>query len=119
MESNYESVQVVARHLPEDNGGPFTSIQDALAHGYDVLNPVTGFVQIGVMLDGAFIPLLSEKASLVHDAIEVAKANAVANDAPGSGTPGSGQAGGGEQPVQGQSGASAPQEGEQPPAPQG
>ena len=76
MESEYTSVQVVARHVPEPNGGPFASIQDAIAQGYDTLAPVTGYVQIGVMLDGAFIPVISEKASLVHDAIELAKANA-------------------------------------------
>lgn len=81
MQSEYTSVELVAKHFPESNSGPFTSIQDALAQGYDVVNPVTGVVQIGVMLDGALIPLLSEKASLVHDAIEAAKL-AAANDVP-------------------------------------
>lgn len=76
MEDNYTNLTLEARHLPTDNGGPFSSIQDAIAAGYDTLNPVTGIVEFGVVLDGAFIPLISEKASLVHDAIELAKANA-------------------------------------------
>lgn len=82
MEKEYTSVKVVARHVPDENGGPFSSIQDAIAAGYDVRDPVTGIVQIGVLLDGAFIPLLSEKASLVHDAIENHKAQSAASDQP-------------------------------------
>lgn len=77
---NLDNLTLTAIHAPEPNGGPFTSIQDALAHGYDTMNPVTGTIQIGVTIDGAFIPLFVEKASLVHDAIELAKVNAATNE---------------------------------------
>ena len=78
MQSEYTSVKVVARHIPDPNSGPFVDADAAKLAGYDTIEPVTGIVQIGVLLDGAFIPLVSEKASLVHDAIELAKQNAAA-----------------------------------------
>jgi len=78
----HAGLEVVGRHVPEANAGPFTSIQDAQAAGYDTLNPVTGTYEIGVVIDGAFVPLISEKASLVFDRIDLAKANAPSEPEP-------------------------------------
>jgi hypothetical protein len=72
--------KLVAKHTPDENGGPFSSIQDAIKAGYDTVNPVTGVVTVGIETNGAFIPIMTEKASLVYDAIELAKANAPADD---------------------------------------
>lgn len=46
------------RHVPEHPD----SIDPA---AYDVDDPVTGFYEIGVEIDGVFVPLLREKASKV------------------------------------------------------
>ena len=80
----HSKLQVVGRHVPDANSGPFTSMQDAQAAGYDVLNPVTGLYQIGVEIEGAFVPILSEKASLIMDQIALAKQNAGKAGASGS-----------------------------------
>lgn len=69
----HEKLQVVGRHVPDPAGGPFKNMQEALAAGHDTLNPVTGMYELGVVIDGAFVPLVSEKASLVFDRIEQAK----------------------------------------------
>ena len=69
----HDKLQVVGRHVPDPNGGPFDNAQHAQTAGYDTLNPVTGTYEIGVLVEGAFVPLISEKASLIFDRIEVAK----------------------------------------------
>jgi len=72
----HDKLQVVGRHVPDPNGGPFDNAQHAQTAGYDTLEPVTGTYEIGVLVDGAFVPLISEKASLIFDRIEVAKQQA-------------------------------------------
>jgi hypothetical protein len=53
--------KIEARHVPEPD-----ATFDPSAH--DVAEPVTGFVDIGVTVDGVFVPLLRRKASgLVAD----------------------------------------------------
>ena len=69
----HTNLKIVGRHVPEPGGGPFTDAQEAAKAGYDTLNPVTGTYQIGVEIEGAFVPLISEKASLVFDKIDLAK----------------------------------------------
>lgn len=69
----HEKLQVVGRHVPEEGGGPFDNMQQAQAAGHDTLNPTTGMYEIGVLIEGAFVPLVTEKASLVFDKIEQAK----------------------------------------------
>lgn len=78
----HTGLEVVGRHVPDANSGPFATIQDAMAAGYDVLNTVSGTYEIGVVIDGAFVPIISEKASLVFDRIDLAKANAPAAPEP-------------------------------------
>jgi len=72
----HTDLQLVGRHVPDPLGGPFENAQQAQAAGYDTLNPVTGTYEIGVVIEGAFVPLISEKASLVFDRIDVAKQQA-------------------------------------------
>ena len=68
----HTDLQIVGRHVPDANAGPFDNAQQAQAAGYDTLNPVTGTYEIGVVIEGAFVPLISEKASLIFDRINVA-----------------------------------------------
>src|SRR5215472_12601715 len=70
----YDTLQLAGRHVPDENSGPFSSMQEAQAAGYDVLNPVTGFYEIGALIDGQFVTILSEKASLIFDQVAAAKA---------------------------------------------
>lgn len=76
MDVTHDNLTLVGVHIPDENAGPFDNAQQAQAAGYDTLNPVTGTYQIGVMIEGAFVPLISEKASLVFDKIDVAKQSA-------------------------------------------
>ena len=69
---------VHGRHVPEPNAGPFNNAQEAQDAGYDSLNPTTGVYEIGVEIEGQFVPLISEKASLVFDRIAAGKAAAEA-----------------------------------------
>lgn len=78
----HTDLQLVGRHVPDPNGGPFENAQQAQAAGYDTMNPVTGTYEIGVVIEGAFVPLISEKASLVFDRIDVAKREQPAQPAP-------------------------------------
>ena len=71
----HTNLKVVGRHVPDPNGGPFDNAQHAQAAGHDTLNPVTGTYEIGVLIEGAFVPLISEKASLIFDKIELAAAS--------------------------------------------
>lgn len=75
-DNTHDNLTLVGRHLPDENSGPFDNMQQAQAAGYDVMNPVTGTYQIGAVIDGAFVPMFSEKASLVFDRIDTAKAQA-------------------------------------------
>jgi hypothetical protein len=68
----HTDLQIVGRHVPDANSGPFTDAQTAQKAGYDTLNPVTGTYEIGVVIEGAFVPLIAEKASLVFDRINAA-----------------------------------------------
>jgi len=72
----HDNLTVVGRHVPDSNSGPFENAQAAQAAGHDTLNPVTGMYQIGVVIDGAFVPIITEKASQVFDAIELGKKQA-------------------------------------------
>jgi hypothetical protein len=69
----HSDLKVVGRHVPDPGSGPFQNAQEAQAAGYDTLNPVTGMYELGVEVDGAFVPLIVEKASLVFDRIQLAK----------------------------------------------
>lgn len=69
----HDNLSVVGRHVPDPSGGPFQTMQEAQAAGHDTLNPVTGMYEIGVVVDGAFVPIISEKASLVFDRIDAAR----------------------------------------------
>lgn len=75
MADEYDTLRLVGRHLPDDASGPFENMQQATAAGHDTLNPVTGLYQIGALIEGAFVPIVTEKASLVFDAIALAKKN--------------------------------------------
>lgn len=66
----HDNLQIVGRHVPDPGAGPFDNAQQAAAMGYDTLNPVTGTYEIGVIIEGAFVPIISEKASLVFDRID-------------------------------------------------
>lgn len=72
----HKNLKIVGRHVPDEGSGPFDNAQHAQTAGYDTLNPVTGTYEIGVEIEGAFVPLISEKASLIFDRIEAAKAQA-------------------------------------------
>lgn len=72
----HTDLQIVGRHVPDPNGGPFENAQQAQSAGYDTMNPVTGTYEIGVEIEGAFVPIVSEKASLIFDRIDVAKEQA-------------------------------------------
>jgi len=74
----HDNLTVAGRHVPEPGSGPFQNAQEAQAAGYDTVAPVTGMYEIGIVVDGAFVPLISEKASLVFDRIALAKQNAQA-----------------------------------------
>jgi len=82
----HTGLELVGRHVPEPGAGPFANMNEAQAAGYDVLNPVTGTYDIGVIIDGAFIALQTDKASAVFDRIDLAKQNAAA-EAPADTSP--------------------------------
>lgn len=90
--NEYDTLQLVGRHLPADNSGPFKTAQEAQTAGYDTLNPVTGVYQIGVLVDGGFVPIIEEQAAHYFHLVGVAKQNAPQQDAP--------PADGGSQPAQ-------------------
>src|SRR5690348_12610932 len=77
----HTDLQLVGRHVPDAAGGPFENMNQATAAGHDVLNPVTGMYEIGVVIEGAFVPLIAEKASLVFDRIDAARQQAQADAA--------------------------------------
>lgn len=69
----HTGLELVGLHDPGENAGPFSDINQARAAGYDTVNPVTGMYYIGAVIDGAFVPIFSEKASLVFDRLDLAK----------------------------------------------
>jgi hypothetical protein len=75
-ENGYDTLTLVGRHVPD----PMVNAQGNPASpqelGHDTVNPVTGVYEIGAMIDGAFVPIMVEKASLVFDRIALAKQNA-------------------------------------------
>ena len=87
----HTDLQLVGRHVPDANSGPFDNPQQAQAAGYDSLNPVTGTYQIGVVIEGAFVPLISEKASLIFDRIELAQQQQSQQQASASQQPAAGE----------------------------
>ena len=72
----HTGLELVGRHVPDPGAGPFDNAQQASAMGYDTLNPVSGTYEIGVVIEGAFVPIVSEKASLIFDRIDSAKQQA-------------------------------------------
>ncbi len=61
--NDYDTLKLVGRHVPDENSGPFNSMAEAVARGHDTLNPTTGYYQIGVVLDGGFVPIYEDHAS--------------------------------------------------------
>jgi hypothetical protein len=76
--ADYDTLTLVGRHVPEPmvnaSGNP-ASPQEL---GYDTTEPTTGTYEIGALIDGAFVPIVIEKASLIFDAVALAKQNAPA-----------------------------------------
>lgn len=68
----HENLQLVGRHVPDPLAAGFENPGQAQAAGYDTMHPVTGTYEIGVIIEGAFVPLITEKASLIFDRIELA-----------------------------------------------
>lgn len=54
-------------------------VTNPIEQGYDVPNPVTGFITIGVELEGAFVPIERRKASGVIS--DIARAHSAASNA--------------------------------------
>lgn len=77
----HDNLTLVGRHVPETPDGGFANMQEAQAAGHDTLNPVTGMYEIGVVIDGAFVPIFADKASLVFDRIDLAKRQAAQQQA--------------------------------------
>lgn len=69
MDLTHDNLQLAGLHIPDTGSGPFADMNEATAAGYDTLNPVTGVYQIGVVIEGAFVPIITEKASLIYDLI--------------------------------------------------
>ncbi len=117
MASDYTTLELVGRHVPDPASGPFENMQQAQAAGHDVLNPVTGMYEIGALIDGAFVPIVTEKASLVFDRIDAARqqqqVDAAAQTAQTTPPPDTGPQAGvaptDQQPVDGGGGESQPQ----------
>ena len=75
----YETLTVAGRHVPDANGGPFKSIQDAQAAGHDTVNPTTGTYQIGVVKESHFVPIIEDAAARFVHFLEAAKQRAEGN----------------------------------------
>lgn len=69
----HTGLELVGRHIPDQGSGPFNNMSEAQAAGYDTVNPVTGMYEIGAVIDGVFVPIIAEKASLIFDRIQVGK----------------------------------------------
>lgn len=75
MADGYDQLQLVGRHVPDANGGPFKTIQEAQAAGHDTINPVTGVYQVGVLVDGVFVPIMEDAAARFQHHVDAAKAS--------------------------------------------
>ena len=75
MTPSYDTLQLVGRHVPGEGSGPFKSMAEAVAAGHDTINPITGAYEVGVLVDGAFVPLFEETAARFFHLVEVAKAS--------------------------------------------
>ena len=80
MTPSYDTLQLVGRHVPADNSGPFKNMAEAVAAGHDTIKPVTGVYEIGVMVDGAFVTLFEESAGRFFNLVEVAKGQQQSDD---------------------------------------
>lgn len=76
------TVTLTARYVPGDNGGPFTTMQDAVAAGHDTLNPETGTYQVGIVDEGVFIPIYEDAAAHIFGLIAAGKAAQAASAPP-------------------------------------
>lgn len=72
-ESQFKNVSVEIRHVPDDDSGPFESMNHARAAGHDILDPKTGLVQLGFSVDGAFFPVETVKAGLFFQLVDAAR----------------------------------------------
>lgn len=73
MADDYTTLTLVGRHVPEPMVNAAGNPASPQELGHDVIDPVTGVYEIGAIIEGAFVPILTEKASLVFDAINLAK----------------------------------------------
>lgn len=73
QDNQYDSLQLVGRHVPAENSGPFKHMGEAHAAGHDTLEPVTGTYEIGVLVDGAFVVIFEEAAGRFYNLVDVAK----------------------------------------------
>lgn len=62
----WTDLKLVGKHVPD-------SEEDSPPDAHDVDDPKTGTVLIGVEVDGAFLPIFSERAGFVFSRIERAK----------------------------------------------
>lgn len=74
MTPSYDTLQLAGRHVPNEGSGPFKNMAEATAAGHDTVNPTTGVYEIGVLVDGAFVPIFEETAARFFNLVEVAKA---------------------------------------------
>jgi hypothetical protein len=81
-DEQYDKLNLVGRHVPDENGGPFNTMAEANARGHDSLNPTTGYYQIGVVLDGGFVPIYEDHASHFYAVRDASKKANESKDEP-------------------------------------
>ena len=74
----WTDAKLVVKFVPADGVGPFSTINEAQAAGYDVINPVTGAFVVAVVVDGAPVAIIEEQAAHVRHLVDAAKARAQA-----------------------------------------
>lgn len=74
-DNGYDTLTLVGRHVPEPMVNAAGNPASPQELGHDTINPVTGMYEVGALIDGAFVVIFSEKASLVFDQIDLAKQN--------------------------------------------
>lgn len=72
-DAQYDTLQIVGRHIPDDNSGPFQSMAEAVARGHDTLSPTTGVYQVGFLKDGDFVPFYEDSAAHVFEQLANSK----------------------------------------------
>ena len=72
----HTGLELVGRHVPEPMVNAAGNAATHKELGHDATDPVTGMYEIGVLIEGAFVPIMVEKASLVYDRIQLAKDSA-------------------------------------------